>query len=101
MWRSGWRWKTSSAWADASSSSALTAGAGIAASALAGGTVLKPERAVAGVRQPTIAIVGAGLAGLRCAHRLYAQKGWISTIYEPPPPSADAARPSAATGGTA
>ncbi len=80
---------------------AAKAGAGIAASALAGGTVLKPERAVAGVRQPTIAIVGAGLAGLRCAHRLYAQKGWISTIYEPPPPSADAARPSAATGGTA
>jgi len=61
---------------------AAKAGAGIAASALAGGTVLKPERAVAGVRQPTIAIVGAGLAGLRCAHRLYAQKGWISTIYE-------------------
>src|SRR6266516_3613299 len=82
MWRSGWRWKTSSAWADASSSSALTAGAGVAASALAGGTVLKPERAVAGVRQPTIPVVGAGLAGLRCAHRLYAQKGWISTIYE-------------------
>jgi len=61
---------------------AAKAGAGIAASALAGGTVLKPERAVAGVRQPTIAIVGVGLAGLRCAHRLYAQKGWISTIYE-------------------
>jgi monoamine oxidase len=61
---------------------AAKAGAGIAASVLVGGTVLRPERAVAGTKQPTIAIVGAGLAGLRCAHMLYAQKGWTSTIYE-------------------
>jgi len=61
---------------------AAKAGVGVAASALVGGTVLRPERAVAGTKQPTIAIVGAGLAGLRCAHMLYAQKGWTSTIYE-------------------
>jgi monoamine oxidase len=61
---------------------AAKAGAAVAASALFGNNLLKPRPAVAGTKQPTIAIVGAGLAGLRCAHMLYMQKGWISTIYE-------------------
>jgi monoamine oxidase len=59
-------------------------GAGIAA---AGGLVLgtaglaRPERAAA-AGQPRIVIIGGGLAGLRCAHKLSTKWGWTSTVYE-------------------
>jgi monoamine oxidase len=33
-------------------------------------------------KQPSVAIVGGGLAGLRAAHALWAKYGWTSTIYE-------------------
>jgi monoamine oxidase len=33
-------------------------------------------------RQPRIAVVGAGLAGLRCAHLLWTRHGLASTLYE-------------------
>jgi monoamine oxidase len=59
------------------------AGAGAAALALAGGGFVRPRRAAAATaKQPTIAIVGGGLAGLRCAHVLWTKYGWSSTLYE-------------------
>jgi monoamine oxidase len=59
------------------------AGAGATAAALAGGTLLRPRAAsAAAVKQPTVAIVGGGLAGLRCAHVLWQKYGWNSTVYE-------------------
>ena len=60
-----------------------TAAAGVAAAALAGGAVFEPRRASAATgKQPAIAIVGAGLAGLQAAHVLWTKYGWTSTIYE-------------------
>lgn len=56
--------------------------AGVAVAALAGGVALEPRRALAGSKQPTIAIIGAGLAGIRAAHVLWTKYGWKSTIYE-------------------
>jgi monoamine oxidase len=57
--------------------------AGVTAAALAGGVALQPRRAMAASgKQPTIAIVGAGLAGIRAAHVLWTKYGWKSTIYE-------------------
>lgn len=59
------------------------AAAGVAAAALAGGLVLEPRRASAATgKQPAIAIVGGGLAGLRAAHVLWTKYGWTSTVYE-------------------
>jgi monoamine oxidase len=59
------------------------AAAGITAAALAGSAVFEPRRASAATsKQPAIAIVGAGLAGLRAAHVLWTKYGWTSTIYE-------------------
>ncbi len=59
------------------------AAAGITAAALAGGLALEPGRASAATgKQPTVAIVGAGLAGIRAAHVLWTKYGWTSTIYE-------------------
>jgi monoamine oxidase len=57
------------------------AGAAAAGAALAGAAVLRPSAARAG-GQPRIVIVGGGLAGIRCAHKLWRKFGWTSTIYE-------------------
>jgi monoamine oxidase len=55
--------------------------AGAAAAMLA--ATLRPRRAFAGGgKQPRIAIVGGGIAGLRCAHMLWTKYGWRSTVYE-------------------
>jgi monoamine oxidase len=57
------------------------AGAAVAAASLPG-TVLGPRRAYAS-GGPRIVIVGAGLAGLRCAHSLWTQgKPVAATVYE-------------------
>jgi monoamine oxidase len=40
-----------------------------------------PLRPIGGSR-PRVVIVGAGLAGLRCAHRLWTERGLSSTVYE-------------------
>ncbi len=58
-------------------------GASVSAGAAALGVaqVIRPSRARAG-GQPRIVIVGAGAAGIRCAHRLWTHSGWTSTIYE-------------------
>ena len=54
-------------------------GALLAATAAAG--FLRPTLAGAAT-QPRIAIVGGGLAGIRCAHKLWIERGLTSTIYE-------------------
>lgn len=54
-----------------------------AAAALALGVFAQPKRVwAAPVKQPSIAIVGGGLAGLRCAHLLWTKYGWTSSVYE-------------------
>lgn len=58
-----------------------TAAAGLAATALASGLRPAPARAAA-ANQPRVAIVGAGAAGLRCAHELWTAWGLRSTVYE-------------------
>jgi monoamine oxidase len=64
----------------------IAAGASIAASAaLAGGPLARLARASSGRTAPRIAIVGAGLAGLRCAHMLWSANPGAplaSTVYE-------------------
>jgi monoamine oxidase len=57
-------------------------GAGLATVALAAGAVLPRPIRAATPKQPSIAIVGGGLAGLRAAHMLWTKYGWTSTIYE-------------------
>jgi len=53
------------------------------AGSLAGAAVLAGWRsAKAAASQPRIVIVGGGAAGLRCAHRLWTERGIQSTIYE-------------------
>lgn len=57
--------------------------AGLAVAGLAGRAAFEPRPAMASSKQqPTIAIVGAGLAGIRAAHLLWTKYGWKSTIYE-------------------
>jgi len=60
----------------------LLKGAGLAALALGGSTILQPARAVAATSAPRVAIIGGGLAGLRTAHKLWIDRGIKSTIYE-------------------
>ena len=59
--------------------------AAAAAAALAAHPAVGVARALRGRSQPRIAIVGAGLAGLRCAHLLYTawpHRPIVSTVYE-------------------
>ncbi len=56
-------------------------GAGITLAATAATRFSRPIVANAGA-QPRIVIVGAGLAGIRCAHKLWTESGLASTIYE-------------------
>ncbi len=58
--------------------------AGIAAASLVGSSTLSPTRAGAATA-PKIAIIGGGLAGLRCAHKLWIDRGLKSTVYEAHP----------------
>lgn len=55
------------------------AGSLLAATAAAG--LFRPILALA-TTQPRIVIVGGGLAGIRCAHKLWTERGIASTIYE-------------------
>jgi monoamine oxidase len=63
--------------------SLLLGGAGLLAGAA---LAARPSRSLAGPLPPRIAIVGAGLAGLRCAHALWTSPRRIaSTVYEANP----------------
>ena len=57
-------------------------GAGLAAAALAAAAAQPRPIRAATAKQPSVAIVGGGLAGLRAAHVLWTKYGWTSTIYE-------------------
>jgi monoamine oxidase len=57
-------------------------GVGLAAIALAAAAVEPPAIRAATSKQPSVAIVGGGLAGLRAAHTLWTKYGWTSTVYE-------------------
>src|SRR5512135_1766131 len=57
-------------------------GAGLAAVALAAAAVQPRAIRAATSKQPSVAIVGGGLAGLRAAHMLWTKYGWKSTVYE-------------------
>ncbi len=59
---------------------AVAAGAGLALGPAA--RVMAAVRPATMGRQPRIAIVGSGLAGLRCGHLLWTRHGVRSTIYE-------------------
>lgn len=59
---------------------AAAAGAGIALSPAA--RAIASMTALPAGRRPRIAIVGAGLAGLRCSHLLWTRHGIRSTVYE-------------------
>src|SRR4051812_2520779 len=58
----------------------LLTSAGAAAALVAAGPLARTARAARSA--PSIAIVGAGLAGLRCAHRLWTRHGIAATVYE-------------------
>lgn len=58
-------------------------GAAAAAAVAMLAAAFKPRRASAATnKQPRIAIVGGGVAGMRCAHMLWTKYGWRSTVYE-------------------
>ena len=77
-------------------------GAGLAAVALAAAAAQPRLIRAATSKQPSVAIVGGGLRGLRAAHVLWTKYGWTSTVYEAGDRgSAGAVRPSEATGPTA
>ena len=52
-----------------------------ALAATMGETLFRAQRASA-TQKVRVAIVGGGLAGLRCAHALWTKYGWTSTVYE-------------------
>ncbi|MGI9008620.1 MAG: flavin monoamine oxidase family protein, partial [Streptosporangiaceae bacterium] len=64
----------------------LLRGAGAAGSAAAAAAVtgsrVSQAQAASRPGQPRIVIVGAGAAGIRCAHLLYRRHGWRSAVYE-------------------
>jgi monoamine oxidase len=60
-------------------------GAGLAAVALAAAAAQPRLIRAATSKQPSVAIVGGGLAGLRAAHALWTKYGWTSTVYEAGP----------------
>jgi monoamine oxidase len=53
-----------------------------ATGALLGSAVAGLPRSTRAATSPRIAIVGGGLAGLRCAHKLWTDRGLSSTVYE-------------------
>jgi monoamine oxidase len=57
-------------------------GTGLAAVALAAAAAQPRPIRAASSKRPSVAIVGAGLAGLRAAHVLWTKYGWTSTVYE-------------------
>jgi monoamine oxidase len=57
-------------------------GTGAAAVALAAAAAQPRLVRAAAAKPPSVAIVGAGLAGLRAAHVLWTKYGWASTVYE-------------------
>jgi monoamine oxidase len=59
----------------------LKAAAGGLAGAGLGAVAMPRARATTGA-QPTIVVVGGGLAGIACAWQLYTTMGWTSTVYE-------------------
>ena len=61
---------------------AAAAGAGLAIGPTAISAMAAARPGASKGRQPRIAVVGAGLAGLRCSHWLWTRHGIASTLYE-------------------
>lgn len=69
--------------ADGPTRRAFLRNSALVAGGIAAGVVASPmARPANAATAPRIAIVGAGLAGLTAAHRIYRSKGWVPTVYE-------------------